>query len=107
MKTGVMKVNDGAGGVDVVTVKAQGTTFQTTGSVMMNEETTTDGETFIKVMVSHCVSGEDMASMWLANEKGTDARLVIILILIMLLVVLKLLRAVVLHGMRTTLLWVV
>jgi hypothetical protein len=60
MKTGVMKVNDGTG-VDIVTVKAQGTTFQTTGSVV----------------VGHCVSSEDIASMWLANEKGTDARLVI------------------------------
>jgi len=60
MKTGVMKVNDGTG-VDIVTVKAQGTTFQTTG----------------RVVVGHCVSSEDIASMWLANEKGTDARLVI------------------------------
>jgi hypothetical protein len=77
MKTGVMKVKDGNGGVDVVTVQAQGTTFQTTGSVMMNEETTTDGETFTKIFGGHCVSSEDIASMWLANEKGTDARLVI------------------------------
>ncbi|MGK3735132.1 MAG: hypothetical protein ACI8RD_007847 [Bacillariaceae sp.] len=76
MKTGVMKVNDGTG-VDIVTVKAQGTTFETTGSVMMNEETTTDGATFMKLVVGHCVSSEDIASMWLANEKGTDARLVI------------------------------
>jgi hypothetical protein len=78
MKTGVMKVNGSNGGVDIVTVKAQGTTFQTTGSVAMNEETTTDGKTYTKLVVGHCVSSEDMASMWLANEKGTDARLVIL-----------------------------
>ena len=77
MKTGVMKVKDGSGGVDIVTVQAQGTTFQTTGSVLMHEETTTDGETFKKVNVGHCVSSEDIASMWVANEKGSDARLVI------------------------------
>jgi hypothetical protein len=77
METGVMKVNDGTG-VDIVTVKAQGTTFQTTGSVMMNEEITTDGQTFTKLMFGHCVSSEDIANMWLANEKGTDARLVIL-----------------------------
>jgi hypothetical protein len=77
MKTGVMKVKNGDTGVDVVTVQAQGTTFQTNGSVMMNEETTTDGETFTRLNFGHCVSSEDIASMWLANEKGTDARLVI------------------------------
>ena len=77
MKSGVMKVNGGTDGIDIVTVKAQGTTFQTDGSVMMNEETTTDGATFTKLVVGHCVSIEDIASMWLANEKGTDARLVI------------------------------
>jgi hypothetical protein len=75
MKSGVMKVNGGTD--DIVTVKAQGTTFQTDGSVMMNEETTTDGATFMKLVVGRCVSSEDIASMWLANEKGTDARLVI------------------------------
>ncbi|OEU14985.1 hypothetical protein FRACYDRAFT_241107 [Fragilariopsis cylindrus CCMP1102] len=77
MKSGVMKVNGGTDGIDIVTVKAQGTTFQTDGSVMMNEETTTDGATFTKLVVGRCVSSEDIASMWLANEKGTDARLVI------------------------------
>jgi hypothetical protein len=77
MKSGVMKVNGGTNGIDIVTVKAQGTTFQTAGSVMMHEETTTDGATFMKLVVGHCVSSEDIASMWLANEKGTDARLVI------------------------------
>jgi hypothetical protein len=77
METGVMKVNDGTG-VDIVTVRAQGTTFETTGSVMMNEEITTDGQTFTKLMFGHCVSSEDIANMWLANEKGTDARLVIL-----------------------------
>jgi hypothetical protein len=77
MKTGIMSVNGGNGSVDIVTVKAQGTTFQTTGSVMTNEETTMDGETFTKLVVVHCVSSEDIASMWLANEQGTDARLVI------------------------------
>ena len=75
METGVMKVKDGSD--EIVTVQAQGTTFQTTGSVMMNEETTTDGETFTKIMVGNCVASDDIASMWLANEKGTDARLVI------------------------------
>jgi hypothetical protein len=75
-RTGLMKVKNGSDGVDVVTVKAQGTTFQTTGSVMTKEETTTDGETFTKLVVGHCVSSEDIASMWLANEQGTDARLV-------------------------------
>ena len=75
METGVMKVKDGSD--EIVTVQAQGTTFQTTGSVMMNEETTTDGETFTKIMAGNCVASDDIASMWLANEKGTDARLVI------------------------------
>jgi hypothetical protein len=85
MKTGVMKVNDGAGGEAVVTVQAQGTTFQTTGnSVEMNEETlTTDpttGETTTdtQVVIGHCVSVEDIANMWLANEQGIDARLIIL-----------------------------
>ena len=77
MKTGIMKVNGSNGGNDIVTVKAQGTTFQTTGSVAMNEETTIDGKTFTKLVVGHCVSVEDIASMWLANEEGSDARLVI------------------------------
>jgi len=77
MKSGVMKVNGGTDGIDIVTVKAQGTTFQTAGSVMMNEETTTDGATFMKLVAGHCVTSADIASMWLANEKGTDARLVI------------------------------
>jgi hypothetical protein len=77
MKSGVMKVNGGTDGIDIVTVKAQGTTFQTAGSVMMSEETTTDGATFKKLVDGRCVSSEDIASMWLANEKGTDARLVI------------------------------
>jgi hypothetical protein len=73
MKTGLMKVKNGADGVDIVTVKAQGTTFQTTGgSVVMNEGTTTN------LVVGHCISSEDVASMWLANEQGTDARLVIL-----------------------------
>jgi hypothetical protein len=49
MKTGVMKVNDSNGGVDIVTVKAQGTTFQTNGSVAMHEETRTNGDTFTKL----------------------------------------------------------
>jgi hypothetical protein len=72
-QTGLMKVKDGNDGVDVVTVKAQGMTFQTTGgSVVMNEGTTTN------LVVAHCVSAEDVASMWLANEQGTDARLLIL-----------------------------
>jgi predicted ribosome-associated RNA-binding protein Tma20 len=78
MKTGVMKVKDGNGGVDVVTVKAQGTKFQTTGSVMINEETTSDLGTFKNQLVGHCISSDDIASMWLANEQGTDARLVVL-----------------------------
>ena len=73
METGVMKVKDGTGDA-IVTVQAQGTTFQTTGSVMISEETTTDGETFTKIMVGNC---DDIASMWSADEKGTDAPLVI------------------------------
>jgi ABC-type branched-subunit amino acid transport system ATPase component len=40
MKNGVMKVNNGAGSTNVV-VKVHGATSQTTGSVEMNEETTT------------------------------------------------------------------
>jgi hypothetical protein len=70
-RTGLMKVKDGSDGADVVTVKAQGMTFQTSGgSVVINEGTTTN------LVVAHCVSAEDVASMWLANEQGTDARLV-------------------------------
>jgi hypothetical protein len=81
MKTGVMKVNDGAGGgMDIVTVKAQGTTFKTIASfevdedivdLEMNQEST-------GTVTSYCVSGEDVASMWVANEEGSDARLVMV-----------------------------
>ena len=71
-QTGLMKVKDGSDGADVVTVKAQGSTFQTTGgSTVMNDGTTTN------LVVAHCVSAEDVASMWLANEQGSDARLII------------------------------
>jgi hypothetical protein len=83
-KTGVMKVNDGTTVGNDVTIKAQGTTIQTTGSFDMNEETTTTdpstGETttITNLLTRHCVSSEDVARMWLANEQGTDARLVIL-----------------------------
>ena len=40
MKNGVIKVNNGAGSTNVA-VKVHGATFQTAGSVEMNEETTT------------------------------------------------------------------
>ena len=71
-QTGLMKVKNGSDGADVVTVKAQGSTFQTTGgSTVMNDGTTTN------LVVAHCVSAEDVASMWLANERGSDARLII------------------------------
>jgi len=71
-RTGLMTVKNGSDGTDVVTVKAQGSTFQTTGgSTVMNDGTTTN------LVVAHCVSAEDVASMWLANEQGSDARLII------------------------------
>jgi hypothetical protein len=79
MKTGVMKVNGGTG-VDIVTVKAQGLTFKTNGSIK-GEEEYIDPDTNITSTVkvkSYCVPAEDVVSMWLANEQGTDARLVIL-----------------------------
>jgi hypothetical protein len=79
MKTGVMKVNGGTG-VDIVTVKAQGLTFKTNGSIE-GEEEYIDPDTNITSSVkvkSYCVPAEDVVSMWLANEQGTDARLVIL-----------------------------
>ena len=82
MKTGVMKVNDGAvGGEDVVvTVKAQGTTFKTTASFEKEEDIidSETKETSTVTVTSFCVSGEDVVRMWLANEQGTDARLVML-----------------------------
>jgi hypothetical protein len=80
MKTGVMKVNNGADGEDVVTVKAQRTTFKTIAS-FEEEEDIMDldtKETSTVAVTSYCVSGEDVARMWLANEQGTDARLVML-----------------------------
>jgi hypothetical protein len=82
MKTGAMKVNDGNN--NEVTVKSRGATFQTSGRIAMNEETTTTdpstGEitTEMKLVTRHCVSGEDLLQMWSANEQGTDARLLIL-----------------------------
>ena len=80
MKTGVMKVNDGAGGVDIVTVKAQGTTFKTVASIEVEEDIfdSETNETSTGTYTSYCVSGEDVASMWVANEQGSDARLVML-----------------------------
>jgi hypothetical protein len=78
MKTGVMKVNDGNN--NEVTVKAHGTLFQTNGS-FEEEEEYIDPDTNITSSVkvkSYCVSAEDVVSMWLANEQGTDARLVVL-----------------------------
>ncbi|OEU06411.1 hypothetical protein FRACYDRAFT_254564 [Fragilariopsis cylindrus CCMP1102] len=75
MKTGVMKVNDGAGGVDIVTVKAQGTTFKTVASIEVEEDIfdSETNETSTGTYTSYCVSAEDVASMWVANEQGSDA----------------------------------
>ena len=72
MKTGVMKVNDGAGGVDIVTVKAQGTTFKTVASIEVEEDIfdSETNETSTGTYTSYCVSGEDVASMWLANQEA-------------------------------------
>jgi hypothetical protein len=124
MKTGVMKVNDGAGEEDiVVTVKAQGTTFKTIASIE-EEVDFIDSETKVTSTVtdtSYCASGEDVARMWLANEQGTDARFVMfkerlmmmvpmrrmITILILKLAVSNLSRAVLLRGRKMVLLWVV
>jgi hypothetical protein len=78
MKTGVMKVNDGNN--NEVTVKAHGALFQTNGSIEEEEEyidPDTNITSTLKVK-SYCVSAEDVVSMWLANEQGTDARLVIL-----------------------------
>jgi hypothetical protein len=83
-KTGVMKVNDGGTGGNYVSIKAQGTTFQTTGTIEMKEETTTtapsSGETttVTNLVTRHGISSEDVAKMWSANEQGTDVRLVIL-----------------------------
>jgi hypothetical protein len=65
-----MNVNNGAGGEDIVTVKAQGTIFKTIASIE-KEEDITDLETNEKsnvTVTSYCVSGEDVACMWLSNE---------------------------------------
>ena len=82
MKTGVMKVNDGAGGgMDIVTVKAQGTTFKTIASFEVEEDivdSEMNQESTGTTVTSYCVSGEDVASMWVANEEGSDARLVLV-----------------------------
>jgi len=85
LQTGALKVKGGGAGEQAqdVTVKAHGTTFQTSGTVFI-EEKTIDGGTvnngtadMIKEVSHYCVSGEDVANMWLANEDGIDARLVI------------------------------
>ncbi|OEU07785.1 hypothetical protein FRACYDRAFT_250811 [Fragilariopsis cylindrus CCMP1102] len=76
MKTGVMKVNDdGAGGMDIVTVKAQGTTYKTVASFEVEKDIVDPktNETSTGKVTSYCVSGKDVASMWVANGKGSDA----------------------------------
>jgi hypothetical protein len=59
-----MKVNNGAGSTNVA-VKVHGATSQTTGSVEMNEETTTTNSWSVLLICGHKI-------------KGTDARLVIL-----------------------------